>query len=339
MAPPYQRSTIIVQSFAISWLGIHVPSSGSRRDRAHGSHDRIEAPVATSPLRFPGSGEIAIFAAIVGGSELAMASSASTDHWTDGAAYEVFLGRCSRRLAAALLDFAAFPDEGALLDVGCGTGSLACTMAERWPRRRIVGVDCSEPFIAVARSRALAHPPVFAVGDATVLPLDAAAFAGAASQLVLNFVPAAAAVAEMRRVTRRSGRVVAAVFDFCGGGIFQRLFWDTAAAIDPEAVDRRGRMFAAPAALPGGLLDLFIKAGLVRIEDTLITIRLEYSDFEGYWRPLLGIQGPTGRYIAGLAPDLRERIEAAVRAAYCAGAPDGPRAMSTTAWAVRGIVP
>jgi hypothetical protein len=58
MAPPHQRSTIIVLSFAISWRGIHVPSSGSRRDRAHGSHDRIEAPVAKSPLPFPGLGEL-----------------------------------------------------------------------------------------------------------------------------------------------------------------------------------------------------------------------------------------------------------------------------------------
>jgi hypothetical protein len=57
MAPPYQRSTI-GQSFAISRLGIHMPSGGSRRDRAHGSHDRIEAPVAMSPLPFPGSAEL-----------------------------------------------------------------------------------------------------------------------------------------------------------------------------------------------------------------------------------------------------------------------------------------
>ena len=31
---------------------------------------------------------------------------------TDGAAYEVFLGRRSRRLAEKLLDFAAFGDDG-----------------------------------------------------------------------------------------------------------------------------------------------------------------------------------------------------------------------------------
>ena len=267
-----------------------------------------------------------------------MVASAEAYQATDGAAYEVFLGRRSRLLAAALLDFAAFADDGPLLDVGCGTGSLACTMAARWPGRRIVGVDSSEAFLAFARSRAAG--PVFDLGDATMLPYDDAAFEGAATQLVLNFIPnAEAAVAEMRRVTRRGGIVAAAVFDFRGGAVFHRLFWDTAAAIDREAVDRRARLFSARPALPGGLRELFAAAGLERIDESLITIRMDYANFDDYWRPLLGGQGPVGSYVARLAGDGRDRLEAAVRAAYCAGAPDGPRAMSATAWAVRAIAP
>jgi hypothetical protein len=71
----------------------------------------------------------------------------------------------------------------------------------------------------------------------------------------------------------------------------------------------------------------------------LITFRMDYDNFDDYWCPLLGGQGPIGSYVAGLAGHLQARLEAAVRAAYCVGAPDGPRAMSATAWAVRGIVP
>jgi hypothetical protein len=132
--------------------------------------------------------------------------------------------------------------------------------------------------------------------------------------------------------------VAAAVLDFHGGAVFHRLFWDTASGIEPQADERRARLFSARPALPGGLRGLFVAAGLDRIEASLITFRMDYANFDDYWRPLLGGQGPVGSYVAGLAGNLRARIEAAVRAAYCAGAPDGPRAMSATAWAVRGTV-
>jgi hypothetical protein len=66
---------------------------------------------------------------------------------------------------------------------------------------------------------------------------------------------------------------------------------------------------------------------------------MDYAGFEDYWRPLLGGQGPVGTYVTNLATELRRRIEAGVRNAYCSGAPDGPRSMTATAWAVRGTVP
>jgi hypothetical protein len=48
-------------------------------------------------------------------------SSADVYEASDGVVYEAFLGRRSRQLAEPLLDFAAFGDDGALLDVGCGS--------------------------------------------------------------------------------------------------------------------------------------------------------------------------------------------------------------------------
>jgi SAM-dependent methyltransferase len=267
-----------------------------------------------------------------------MTASGIAYHASDGEAYEIFLGRWTRRLATEFIDFAAFPAASDLLDVGCGTGSLSLALASRFPGRRIVGIDPSAPYIAFARARSAAAA-TFDVGLAGALPYADGTFAGAGAQLVLNFVPdPEIALGEMRRVVRPGGVIAAAVWDFRGGLVYQRLFWDTAAGIDPAAGAVRDRLFAGALALPDGLQDLFARTGLAKVARASLTIRMDYAAFDDYWSPLLGGQGPVGTYAANLAPALRGRIEAAVRAAYLSGAPDGPRSMTATAWAVRGVV-
>jgi len=266
-------------------------------------------------------------------------SGTSTYNASNGEAYQLFLGRWTTLLAPPLLDFAEFPPDGPLLDVGTGTGSLAFAMAARWPPRQIVAIDVAEPYIAYARSQTARPSPTFELGDAGALQYAANTFAGTAAQLVLNFVPdAKAAVSEMRRVTRAGGIVVAAVWDFRGGLVFQRLLWDTAAGIDPQAGVARDRLFSAALALPDGLPQLFRVAGLGDVQRGSITFRMNFANFEDYWQPLLGGQGPFGSYVATLSVDMRDKIEEAVRRAYSSGAPDGERSLIATAWAVRGKV-
>ena len=259
---------------------------------------------------------------------------------TDGAAYEVFLGRWTERLADALLSSLEIPPDGALLDVGCGTGSLAFAMAKRWPARQVNGVDIAEPYVAFARARAVSGRPAFDLADISSLPYPDGTFAGAIAQLVLNFVPdPAAALAEMRRVTRPSGIVAATVWDFRGGLVYQRMFWDTATVLDPSAAKVRDRLFAAPLALPDTLPKLFTEAGLTSVALQSVTVRMDYASFDDYWEPLHGGQGPVGTYVAQLEPALRARIADAVQLAYLSGAPDGPRSLTATAWLTSGWVP
>jgi ubiquinone/menaquinone biosynthesis C-methylase UbiE len=138
-----------------------------------------------------------------------MSSQPSNFHASDGAAYEVWLGRWSRRLASVFLDFAEFPESGELLDVGCGTGALTFAMADRWPTRSVIGIDLAAPFISYAQSRRSGDRPMFETGDACALKYEDGRFAGVAAHLVFLFIPKPeVALREMRRVTRMYGPTV-----------------------------------------------------------------------------------------------------------------------------------
>ena len=139
-----------------------------------------------------------------------MSLRSSNFHASDGAAYEVWLGRWANRLARAFLDVVEFPEAGELLDVGCGTGALTFAMAERWPKRHVIGCDLAEPFISYARTRASGGRPQFETGDACALKYEDGRFAGVAAHLVFLFIPRrVVALREMRRVTRLGGTVAA----------------------------------------------------------------------------------------------------------------------------------
>jgi hypothetical protein len=66
---------------------------------------------------------------------------------------------------------------------------------------------------------------------------------------------------------------------------------------------------------------------------------MEFTDFEDYWRPFLGGQGPTAAYVAGLSPAALERLREHVRRAYLDGEADGLRSYAASAWAVKGKAP
>ena len=201
-------------------------------------------------------------------------------------------------------------------------------------------VDLSAPYLAFARARADGPGIRFTRADAAALPFATGSFAAAFAQLALNFVPdPQRAALEMRRVTRAGGVVAAAVWDFRGGLLFQRLFWDTAAALDAQAGAARDRLFSHPLALPEGLVELWRTVGLRAVERGSLTIRMDFAEFDDYWQPLQGGQGPFGAYVAGLPEGRRAKVRASVRAAFLAGSPDGPRSLTATAWAVRGRVP
>lgn len=265
--------------------------------------------------------------------------SSSSYQANDGAAYERFIGRWSRRVADRIADTIPLPGDGPLLDVGCGTGSVTAALAARYPGREVVGIDLAEPYLDFARARSNQPGVTFHRMDALAPDLPDDHFDAAIALIALNFMgdPLAAA-RQMARVVRPGGSVVAAAWDFRGGLVYQRLLWDTAAGIDPVAAATRDRIFANPLAKPDGMPDLLRAAGLVDVERRSETVRMDFADFDDYWQPLLGGQGPVGGYVAALEPALRDRVAEAVRSAYLSGDTDGPRSLTATAWVVTGRV-
>lgn len=256
---------------------------------------------------------------------------------TDADLYERSMGRWSRRLAGPFLDAALPHGAASLLDVGCGTGSLALTAAAHFPGARVVGVDVASTFLAQARTHASRPEVTFIEGDAHALPFPDASFDAVLSLLALNFLadPVQAA-REMRRVTEPGGTMAAAVWDFRGGLGFLRVFADVAATLDPAADALRARLFAGPLTAPGDLAALWRDLGLSAVESGELAIRMEFRNFDDYWSPWLGGQGVVGAYAASLPADRRDRLLHHLRAAYLAGGEDGLRSFTATAWAVRG---
>lgn len=258
----------------------------------------------------------------------------------DGDGYELQMGRWSRRLAEPFLDFAGTSAAESILDVGCGTGALADALKRRCEFKRLVGIDLSPAYIAHAARRNTDSRVTFEVADACALALPDRSFDRVLALLVLHFVPRTTqAVAEMYRVAKPGASVAAAVWDARGGFVANRIFFDTAAALDSRAVERRARNYTRPLTRPGELATAWRDAGFVDIVESSLVIRMEYASFSDYWAPFEGKDGPGPEYMAILGNDERVRLRDAVRLAYLDGESDGPRSYAAVAWAVKGVVP
>ncbi len=105
-----------------------------------------------------------------------------------------------------------------VLDVGCGTGTLAIEVARRVGRAgRVVGVDPGTQQIARARSKAARrHVPIeFQIGVIEQLPFPNQTFDVVLSTLMMHHLPASLkrqGLAEIARVLKPGGRLVIADF-------------------------------------------------------------------------------------------------------------------------------
>ncbi|HEX6589648.1 MAG TPA: class I SAM-dependent methyltransferase [Longimicrobiales bacterium] len=259
------------------------------------------------------------------------------DAWAEADAYEPYVGRWSRLVATRFLDWIDADAGLDWLDAGCGTGALAHAITRESAPRRVAGIDRSAAYAAAARAQAPDGRAAFAVGDAAALPLRTGCVDVAVSGLVLNFVPdPAAMVGELARVVRSGGTVALYVWDYAEGMELMRHLWDAAVELDPAAAGLdEGRRF--PICAPQPLRLLFVDAGLSDVDARAIDVPTVFRDFDDFWRPFLGGQGPAPGYVMSLDEDRRAALREAVRGRLPA-APDGTIRLQARVWAAKGRV-
>ena len=255
-----------------------------------------------------------------------------------GEAYESMMGRWSRQLAPRFIDFVGVRDADSVLDVGCGTGSLAATLARVTKASKIVGIDPSNGFIAYARAQNSDPRLVFDVGDAQQLSYPDGSFDRCLALLAVDYFPdARKAAREMRRVTKKAGIVATAMWDRSRDNELENCFWDAALAIDPNAKRSSGRQGSFGSA--EALSELWRDAGLTEVEVAGITVPCRVSCFDELWQPYLRSQGgPIRAFMEALSEDRREAFRNAMRRNVLGDGADGPITLNAKAWAVKGNV-
>jgi SAM-dependent methyltransferase len=255
------------------------------------------------------------------------------DSWQSGNPYEYYMGRWSKLVADAFVDWLSPKARLRWLDVGCGSGALSEAIVSKYDPDVVIAIDQSEGFVRKAQER-LGTRVMCKVGEALSLPVDDSSIDMAVSGLVLNFILAPEkALAEMRRVTTIGGTIAGYIWDYAGME-FLNHFWDIAVEINPGASDLHEKLrFASSNAEE--LSAVFIRSGIVDVETAPIEIRTNFADFDDYWKPFLGGQGPAPTYVSKLKASERDVLRDALMNRLPIKQ-DGSIQLSARAWAVKG---
>jgi SAM-dependent methyltransferase len=258
------------------------------------------------------------------------------DSWQSGDPYDYYMGRWSERVAEKFVDWLSPKSGLQWLDVGCGSGVLSGVIVNRYNPVTVIAIDQSEGFVRTVQQR-FGSKVSCKVGNAMSLPLDDATTNIAVSGLVLNFIPEPEkALSEMQRVTRKGGTVAVYIWDYAGKMEFLNYFWDVAVELNPGASSlHEGSRF--PDSNAEQLIETFSRVGFSKIEATPIEIVTRFTDFDDYWNPFLGGQGPAPTYVAKLYDPERNHLREGL-AQRLPVHEDGTISLSARAWAAKGMV-
>jgi hypothetical protein len=144
-------------------------------------------------------------------------------------------------------------------------------------------------------------------------------------------------LAEMRRTAIPGGTIAGYVWDYAGKMELMRYFWDAAVDLDP-AVRELDEGVRFPLCQPDALENAFRDAGLTAIQTVPIDVPTRFRDFDDYWIPFLGGQGPAPSYAMSMEEASRNRLRDRIRERLPSQA-DGSIKLVARAWAIRSRVP
>ena len=245
------------------------------------------------------------------------------------------MGRWSRRVARAFVEWLEVAPRAHWLDLGCGTGALSAAICELKNPGSVLAGDASGPLLEQARERLSDKRVVFEIAQAERPPEREGGFDVAVSGLVLNFLDdPRRALASLRGRLSERGCSASYVWDYAGGMQFLSCFWRAAVALDPAAAPlaEEARFGQWNQAL---LSSLTRDAGYSRVETRAIEIETVFAGFEDFWQPFLGRTGPAPSYVASLAPEQRDALRERLRQDLPLDS-DGRIRLTARAWAMRG---
>jgi len=259
----------------------------------------------------------------------------SADRWNSGDAYEAYMGRWSRLVARAFLEWIRPNPQVQWLDVGCGTGALTSVICEPCMPTSVIACDPSPSFVEHARATVPDERASFVVAGADALPKRVGGFEMVVSGLVLNFLPKPErALSAMLDRLRPGGTLAAYVWDYAEGMQLLTTFWEEAVAENPAAAeaDERTRF---PLCRAAALEALFKETGLERVQLSALEVPTEFATFEDYWAPFRRGTGPAPSYVAALPIAKRDALKERLRRRLVADG-DGTVRLKARALAVRG---
>jgi SAM-dependent methyltransferase len=257
--------------------------------------------------------------------------------WVDA---QAVLDRVLQPFEDLLVDAVAAGSGGSVLDVGCGTGSTTLAFARLLGARgRCVGVDISEPMLALARARAEREgvPASFILADAQVHAFEPAGFDTIVSRFgVMFFDDFVQAFTNLRRAARRGAGLALVAWRSAAENPFMTAAERAAApflpgipARDPNAP---GQFAFADEARVARVLGAsgWAEIGVRPID---VVCALPNEDLDGY----LTRVGPLGRALQEVDPRTRTTVLRAVRSAFDPYVHGAQVRFTAACWMIRAL--